>query len=105
MAKILDLTVYKEETLDITLLDGRLVQTRKPTEKMFIELIAYQNIKSTDLNEVLNALNALVLMVLNNNINGVVITRAEVEAMPLNIKMVIVQTFTEFVNDIASQKN
>jgi len=34
--KILDLSVYKQNTLDITLPDGDVVKTKKPTQKIVI---------------------------------------------------------------------
>ena len=36
MSRVLDLSVYRQETLDITMPDGAIVHIRKPTQAMLM---------------------------------------------------------------------
>ena len=44
MNKVLDLSAFKVETLDITMLDGTTLNINKPTQRIYIEILKLQNI-------------------------------------------------------------
>ena len=42
MSNILDLSVFKEETLDITMPDGKVIHITKPTQQMVIRMLGFR---------------------------------------------------------------
>ena len=42
MANILDLSVFKEQTLDIKLLDGTQINIKKPNQQFMIKLLGFK---------------------------------------------------------------
>ena len=50
MANMLDLTVLQEQTLEIKMLDGSTLRLRKPSQKLLLDFVAFENItKEADL--------------------------------------------------------
>ena len=65
---ILDLSVFQPETLDITMLNGKVIHIKKPEQGMVIELFKFRKL-SEDANakKAIRALNDMTALILNNN--------------------------------------
>ena len=106
MSKILDLTVFQEETLDITMPDGKLLHIIKPTQKMVIEMLKLKGIKADDdAEKIVKAFNSMVWCVLNSNDCGAKYDMAYVEQMPLKMKTAVINAYGEFIAGIQSNPN
>ena len=105
MGKMLDLSAFKKETLDITLLDGRLIKVAKPTEAMVIKMLSFRELKE-DGETVLGALNDIVLDILNTNVNGIKLDAKYVaNDLDLEMKMAVIYAYTDFIHTITSNPN
>ena len=56
MAKILDLSVYNDETLDITMLDGSVLHIKKPTQALVIRMVELSQLQENQPEKVLDGL-------------------------------------------------
>lgn len=101
---ILDLTVFREETLDITMMDGKVLHVCKPSQRMVIEIIKLRDLDERSApEEIIGAMNRLVGMILNDNTENVHFTPEDVERMSLKVKREILNAYTAFTLEI--QKN
>ena len=99
--KILDLSVYKQNTLDITLPDGEVVKTKKPTQKIVIQMVALGQINERNQASLLEGLVDVCAAILSNNTLGKVYT-AEWVADNLDIVMIyaVVKAYTDFTQEL-----
>lgn len=103
MGKILDLSVFQEETLDIKTVDGRLLHIVKPTQRMVIEMMGFREIdENTPPEEIAAALDRIALMILNNNREGVRFDADAVAALSADAKTAILAAFTQFTTHLQS---
>lgn len=105
MGKMIDLSVFQEETLDMKMLDGRIVNIVKPTQKMVLELMNFQNLREEEPEAQIAALSTIVCKVLNSNKNKIIFTEEEVGEFSFQILNAILTAYGEFVNGIASNPN
>ena len=70
MGKILDLSVYKEDTFDITFPDGEVINVRKPTQAVVIEMMRMSQFNKENQEEMIEAMVELCVSILNNNKNA-----------------------------------
>lgn len=106
MGKILDLSVFKEETLDITMPDGKLIHIMKPTQMMVIRVLQLRNInENSEPEKIMSSFNALVLAILNSNDAGIVFEEKMVEEMPMRMKTAIIDAYSSFITGIQSDPN
>lgn len=97
MATLLDLSVYKEETADIRMTDGRLLHLRKPSQRLVIEMLQLGRLTEEMQPEAIaDALDRVTAEILNNNADGIPIRRESVEALTLDMKLAIVNAYSEF---------
>lgn len=96
--KILDLSVFKQYTFDITFPDGSLLKVKKPTQAIVIEMVALSQL---DQAAVLEGLIEICAAILSNNTEGKTYT-AEWVAAELDIVMVsaIVKGYSVFIQEI-----
>lgn len=105
MAKLLDLNVLREQTMEIKLLDGSELRLKKPTQKLYLQFIAMEkDLKDADIAEQMEGIKALALAVLNNNTAGKVFEDLE-EEYDLAIQEAIITAYGEFIAEIMSRKN
>lgn len=98
---ILDLSVFKEETLDITMMDGQVIHVRKPGQGMVIELIKLRDIdEHTEAEKALAALDRLTAMILNDNTDGARFAPKEVQKLSLKVKQAILNAYTKFMLEL-----
>lgn len=106
MSKVLDLSVFKEETLDITMPDKKVIHIIKPTQRMAIQMMRFKNInENAEPEQIINTFNSMVLAILNSNDAGIVYTNQLVDEMPMRMKTAIIVTYGEFVNELQSDPN
>lgn len=66
----LDLTARKEKYLDLTMLDGTMVQIKKPSKEMILELDSFNinKVKAEKSEDVFNAIEDITVKILNCNV-------------------------------------
>ena len=98
---ILDLSVFKEETLDITMMNGQVIHVRKPGQGMVIAMIKLRDIdEHTEAEKALAALDGLTAMILNDNTDGARFAPEEVQKLSLKVKQAIVNAYTAFMLEL-----
>lgn len=101
MGKILDLSVFDEETLDIRTTDGKLLHLKKPTQAMAIAMLQLRHIDDRMSPEAALALqNNVVLKILNNNADGIVFTPESVVNLTLAVKNGILKGYADFAAEL-----
>lgn len=103
MSKALDLSLFVNQTLDITLPDGSVIKIKKPTEKGVMKLMALQNVDEAHAFE---AMNELILFIFNSNKEGKVFTEEWMEDnLDWSMKTAVVTAYSEFINELQSDPN
>lgn len=107
MANILDLSVFKEQTLNIKLLDGTQINIKKPNQEFMIKLLGFKEEVSKRSNSVdsLELIKDLVLDVLNFNKNGRKFTAEDIADYDLVIQQAIIKAYTNFINEVMGNPN
>lgn len=107
MNKVLDLSAFKVETLDITMLDGTTLNINKPTQRIYIEILKLQNIaEEKDAMKQLGAIAELAAAILNNNRNGFQYSKEDVEqTLDIEYQYAIIQAYSEFITEIQNRPN
>lgn len=103
MSKALDLSLFVNQTLDITLPDGSMIKVKKPTEKGVIKLMALQNV---DEDKAFEAMNELIVFIMNSNKEGKVFTQEWIDDnLDWTMKTAVVQAYSEFINELQADPN
>lgn len=117
MSKILDLSIYEEDTLDIKTIKGNTIRVKKPTEELAIKLISYQtqasNMNEKDLKDnknikkLIDMLKDLIKSILNNNKDEIIIDDKYLKENDINyaMELAIMNAYTEFMSEITSNPN
>lgn len=107
---MLDLSVLQEEYLPIRMLDGEVINIKKPSQKMIMtistldkKIVSCQ--KKEDIQGVLNGNTDRLLLILNNNKENKIITREMVEEFTPNTMGVIVMEYMKWVQEINENPN
>lgn len=103
----LDLKIFDEETLDIKMPSGEILKIKKPTEKMYIDFVKFQNLgtgNKTD-DEIMEIFDGFVLKILNHNTKAKKITKAAVNDLSFTMKTAVLKAYTEFLTKLTTQKN
>lgn len=100
---ILDLSVFQQETFDITLPNGEVVNVKKPTQRIVIELVSLSSIQQDNSVAVIEGLVDACATILSNNTNGKTYD-VDWVSNELNMAMIvaIIQNYSEFVKEIQS---
>lgn len=103
MAKILDLSVYNDETLDITMLDGSVLHVKKPTQALVIQMVELAELQENKPEKVLNGLVDLCTNILNNNKDGISFAADDVKnQFDIVLISAIVKAYSEFTKELQS---
>ena len=101
MGKILDLSVFDEETLDLKTAEGRIIHLKKPTQALAIAMLQLRNLSDKTAPEAALAIqNAIVLKVMNNNADGIVFTPDSIAALTLAVKNGILKEYADFASEL-----
>lgn len=105
---ILDLQSFQQRTHEVRLFDGEVIRLTKPSQKLVIDILAYEEKMkaSNNTRDVLDSFASLIVDILNTNQEGRKFTRAYVDKyFNFEIGMVFVESYIEFVQDINSDPN
>lgn len=103
MGKILDLSVFQEETLDIKTADGQVLNIPKPSQKMVIELMKFKTIdENSEPAKVVDALDRMSGLILNSNTNGIKFEKSSIVALSMDAKAAILKAYAEFAAGLQS---
>lgn len=105
MSRILDLTVFDDETLDITMPDKSVLHIVKPTQRMVITMLRMKDVQRKAPGEIMKAFNELSYAILNNNDEGRRIEYGFVEDMPMRMKTAIITAYSNFITSLQSDPN
>ena len=106
MGKILDLAQFVQDPLAVKLLDGRVLNLNKATQKMAIKIMAFKSIDDkTSPEQILAALNDIIFLILNNNVEGEKIVRNEVQNMPDEAKVALLSEYAKYTQGVQSDPN
>lgn len=104
----LDLSQFQEETFDIKLPNtGEKVNIKKPTQKLYMDFIAWGNEGTENLteHEQMKRLNQRVVKILNHNENGRKFTNDDIKGWHVMTKLAFIKGYTEFITEITRRKN
>lgn len=107
MRKVIDLSVFEKQTLALKMPDGGILQIRKPTQQMVIEMMKFRAInQDSDIEMIVNAMDAMVLAILNSNEQMKTYTQEELNnTLNLDMKTIIIQAYGEFLQGIQQNPN
>jgi hypothetical protein len=117
MSRILDLSIYEEETLDITTPKKNILHVKKPTEELAIKILSYQskaqeiqnkeNANKEDLEELIKLLKNVTGEILSYNTDGIDVDEKYMKENNIryNLQMVILNNYTSWMNEVASDPN
>lgn len=101
MGKILDLSVFDEETLDLKTAEGRIVHLKKPTQALAIAMLQLRGLSEKTAPEAALAIqNSVVLKIMNNNADGITFTPESIAALTLQVKNGIVKEYADFASEL-----
>ncbi|MGL5766018.1 MAG: hypothetical protein ACRCX8_10300 [Sarcina sp.] len=99
---MLDLTALEIKYLEVKMLDGNVINIKKPTQKMINFLVKMQGLEAE---KQVEALDELVTMIVNNNKEGVAYIKKDISAYEMEIKEAIITTFAKFSKEIMANPN
>lgn len=99
--KVLDLSVYQQNTLDITMPDGSIIKVKKPTQKIVIQMVSVGQVNQENQAAVLEALCDVCAAILSNNTTGKAFTTDWV-ADNLDMIMIhaIVKAYADYTQEL-----
>lgn len=106
---MLDLSVLKNKTFDIKMIDGEVLCVKKPSKLMLIELerfsIKMRNVESIE--QLCTELENITLMILNHNTDNVKVTLKKLEALEIDLSLqsAIFKGYFQFSNEVMSNPN
>lgn len=105
----LDLTQFKNETLDITFLDGREVNINKPSKELLIDIsqLDVDSVSELDINKGLEMVQDVVCKILSHNVQGVTYTKEDLLEMCVDFEAqtAILSTYIQFATGSIEQLN
>jgi len=109
MAKMLDLSVFTEQTFDIKFAEDDILHVKKPTEGIAIKILSISDNKNNDdmtALEMLDITKDMTLTILNNNNDGKKFNDKFVsDKLPLNLRLAIIQGYSEFMTELEKNPN
>ena len=101
MGKILDLSVFEEQTIDLKTTDGRIIHLKKPTQALAIAMLQLRGLSDKTAPEAALAIqNGVVLKIMNNNADGIIFTPESIAALTLPVKNAIVKEYADFASEL-----
>ncbi|MCQ2330397.1 MAG: hypothetical protein MJZ55_00235 [Paludibacteraceae bacterium] len=96
--KTLDLSAFIEKTLEIIMVDGTVINLKRPTKAIVLMIQAAQESEATDYTQIVHA-------ALNHNVEGVKIDIDTVKQMPDLMKAAIVREYFGFLRELIDNPN
>jgi len=107
MENILDLSCFLEKTLTVKVSPTRTVNLPKPTQAVVIQIIGLSS-KDADkmtTEEQLEDINKLIYTILNSNTQLYKFSVSDVENMPLQAKMALIDAYNKFALELVNNPN
>lgn len=107
MERILDLSLFTQETLDIKLPDGKMIRIDKPSREQVIKIAELKQLKESSKPAVVqDRLDSLVLDILNGNDAGEVYTRDYIDnTLNVRMRVAVITAYAAWIGDIESDPN
>ena len=106
MSKVLDLTTFIEETLDIKMPDGSTIHIKKPTQRMVIAMLNLrEKAQSASPTEQIEAIEDAILSILNSNTDGITFTSDSIEDLNVGMRTAIIRAYSEYISGVQSNPN
>ena len=103
MSRGLDLSVYRQETLDITMPDGALLHIRKPMQAMLIKMLNMRDVDENAPSErIAGVIDDFELGVLNSNTDGRTFAQKDMGSLTLEMKTAIIDAYSAFAYELQS---
>jgi len=102
---MIDLQAFKETTEELKLFDGEIVNLKKPTQKLIIDMMAFEDsVKKKNNVNIMDTLGKLLLSILNNNIEN---KQFKIDYINENFTpetmMIFMKSYSEFAQNIQNQ--
>lgn len=107
MSKVLDLSIFGKQTLDIKLPEGDILHLSKPTQEMVISVIDYQSMpEGADAKLIMDRLNNMTRVILNTNDDEKTIGKKYVkENLNTAMKVAILQAYAAWIEEVQADPN
>lgn len=105
---MLDLTVFQEQTMELKLFSGEVINLRKPSQKLLLEMLSYESkMKGVkDPIKVINSFSDILTKILNTNKEGIEFSMNDVKEMfSPEVGQVVIEAYMKFVNNINKNPN
>lgn len=105
--KKLDLSVYSENTWEVTMPTGEVLQIKKPTQKQLIVLNGYDKkmAEAKDVEDKLKVLNEVAIFIINNNKSDKKYEVSYFEDTQIDVLYAIYYGYQEFVTEVMANPN
>lgn len=101
---MLDLTMMNNELYEVRLLDGKELQLKRPTQKMYEEILLLNEKKETD-RQTLRIFSNVFASILNRNVEGIEYKAAELaNDYDLAVMGVLIKDYFSFWNNELTEK-
>ena len=106
MSKVLDLTTFIEETLDVKMPNGDVISLKKPTEKMVIAMINMRDkAESKNPVEQMKSISEMILLILNSNTNGKKFGEEDLDDLSIPMRTAIIRSYSQYITGLQSDPN
>lgn len=106
MSRVLDLTAFVEETLDVKMPNGEIINLKKPTERMVIAMINLrEKANSGNPVEQLESITEMILLILNSNTNGKTYTDDDIQDLSIPMRTAIIRGYSNYITGLQSDPN
>lgn len=106
MSKVLDLTAFIEETLDVKMPNGDIISLKKPTERMVIAMLSLRDkADGADPKEQLKAISDMILLILNSNTNGKKFSEEDLDDLSIPMRTAIIRGYSNYITGLQSDPN
>lgn len=108
MSRVLDLSVFAKETLDVILpnVEKTVLHLNKPTRSMVMRLMAFKTIEVNDSEVIIERMDTMALEILNTNDAGVAIEREYVEnELSAQMKVAIFEAYSAWIRGYDNDPN
>lgn len=107
MRKVLDLSQFTQEVMEVKVSEELSLNLQKPTQAIVIEMLKFRHVnEKSEPTEIMAALDAITLLIVNNNDKFVKYTQEQVDKiLTTQQKILILEAYSEFALEIQSNPN
>lgn len=107
MRKVLDLSQFTQEVMEVKVSEELTLNLQKPTQAIVIEMLKFRNIsEESEPETIVAALDSLCLLIINTNDKLVAYDKKAMDEMlTTHQKLLIVQTYSDFISEVQNHPN